>query len=44
MDEDEVETNCHKDCDTGSYTVMKYDSTKCICTYVHGYTHTYVHT
>ena len=25
-------------------TVMKYDTAKCICTYVQGYTHTYVPT
>ena len=34
--QDEGETDCHKDCDKGSYTVMKYDTTKCICTYVQG--------
>ena len=43
-DEDEGETDCHKDCDKCSYSVMKYDTTKCICTNVHGYTHTYVRT
>ena len=27
-----------------SYSVMEYDTTKCICTYVQEYTHTYVRT
>ena len=44
VDEDEGETDCHVDDDEGSYTVMKYDTTKCIYIYVQGYTHTYVHT
>ena len=43
-DEDEGETYCHMDRDKGSYSVMKYDTTKCICTYVQEYTHTYVQT
>ena len=43
-DEDEGGTDCHVDCDKGSYTVIKYDTTKCIYTYVQGYTHTYVST
>ena len=42
-DEDEGETNCHMDRDNGSYTVIKY-TTKCIYTYVQGYTRTYVRT
>ena len=41
-DEDDGETDCHKDCDKGSYSVMKYDTTQCICTYVQEYTHTYI--
>ena len=44
-DEDEGETDYHMDRDKCSYTVIKYDTTKCIlCTYVDGYTHTYVRT
>ena len=43
-EEDEGETDCHMDCDKASYTVMTYDTVKCICTYVQGYTHTYVRT
>ena len=27
----------------GSYSVMKYDTTKCICTYIHGYIRMYAH-
>ena len=44
IQQDECETDCHKDCDKGSYSEMKYDTNKWICTYVHGYTHTFVHT
>ena len=43
-DEDEGEADYHKDCDKCSYSEMKYDTTKCIGTYVQGYTHTYVRT
>ena len=43
-DEDESETDYHIDRDKGGYTVRKYDTTKCIYTYVQGYTHTYVRT
>ena len=34
-DKDEGETDCHMDRDKGCYTVMFYDTTKCIHTYVH---------
>ena len=44
-DEDEGEPDCHMDCDKGSYSVMKYDTVKCIiCTNVQGCTQTYVRT
>ena len=43
-DEDEAETDCHMDRDKGSYTVMKYDTTKCTYTYVQRCTHIYIRT
>ena len=35
------EIDCHKDCDKCSCSVMKYDTTKCICT---TYMNTLIHT
>ena len=43
-DENEGETNCHKDCDKGSYTVMDYDSIKCILYSIHLRTDSYIRT
>ena len=37
--EDEGKRDCHMDRDNCSYTVMTYDTTKCICTYVQERTH-----
>ena len=40
--QDDGATECYMDCDKGSYIVMKYDTTKCIFTYLQGCTNTYV--
>ena len=40
-DEDEGETDCHMNCDKGSYSVMKYDTTKCIM-HLRTWTHSYL--
>ena len=47
-DEDEGETYCHMDRDKCSYSLMKYDTTKCIFymhlrTRIHSYILTYTH-
>ena len=42
--DNEDETDCHMDRNKCSHAIMKYDTTKCICTYVQGYTHIYVRT